>query len=254
MEIISWNVNGIRSCLKKGFEDWVDEKAPDVLCLQETRALEEQVKEDVWNPKGYSSYWYPAEKKGYSGVSVWTKAKPVAVSYGLGIEEFDREGRILILEFEDWVLYNGYFPNGGASEERLDYKMRFYDAFLKHSNEWKGKGKTVVTCGDFNTCHKEIDIARPKANAKKSGFLPKERKWMDDYVEQGYLDTFRVFNPDKVDCYSWWSNRGGARERNVGWRIDYFFIDEKSKYRLKNAFILSDVLGSDHCPVGIEFA
>ena len=253
MEILSWNVNGIRACVKKGFWQWLDTRQPDILCLQETRALEEQVDEKTWNPPGYYAYWCPAEKKGYSGVATWSKQKPIAVHYGMDIPEFDVEGRMITLEFEDFVVTNGYYPNGGASTDRLAYKMKFYDAYLNYSKAWEAKGKAVLACGDFNTCHKEIDIARPKENSKKSGFLPEERAWMDHYLEQGYVDTFRAFHPEQTGAYSWWSNRGGARERNVGWRIDYFFVDAPNQARVKNAFILPEVLGSDHCPIGVEW-
>ncbi len=249
MKIISWNVNGIRSVLKKGFAEWLRENDPDILCLQETRALEDQVPEEIWNPSGYTSYWNPAEKKGYSGVSIWTKIKPEQVIYGLENVDYDREGRIIQLIFKDWVLINGYFPNGGNGPDRLQYKMEFYDVFLEVSNRWVSKGYKVISCGDYNTCHKEIDIARPKENRKVSGFLPEECAWMDKYVDEGYTDTFRYFYPEAKEEYSWWSNRGGARERNVGWRIDYFFISNNGLSWLKGAGIQQKDEGSDHCPI-----
>ena len=252
MKVVSWNINGIRSVLKKGFEEFLNERDFDVLCLQETRALEEQVPPEIWNHQEYHCFWYPAEKKGYSGVSTWSKIKPNEVHFGMGISEFDQEGRILTLEFDDYVLINGYYPNGGSNDERLQYKMRFYDEFLKFCENWRQRGKEVIACGDFNTCHKEIDIARPKVNRKKSGFLPMECEWMDQYVDAGYVDTYRSLHPHIIDKYSWWSNRGGARGRNVGWRIDYFFISVDLEVKLKAAEIWDDVFGSDHCPIYID--
>lgn len=254
MKLISWNINGIRSVLKKGFEDFLTQKDFDFLCLQETRALEDQVPKGIWHPESYHAYWYPAEKKGYSGVSTWSKQKPLAVHYGMGIDEFDSEGRLLTLEFEDYVVINGYYPNGGTGQERLDYKMRFYEAYLKYSNSWVQQGKQVISGGDFNTCHKEIDIARPKQNRKKSGFMPMECEWMDQYLAEGYVDSFRHLHPDQEGAYSWWSNRGGARERNVGWRIDYFYVSEQLAPSIQKAEIWADVLGSDHCPLYLELS
>lgn len=254
MKLVSWNINGIRSVLKKGFEEFLNKTNFDVLCLQETRALEQQVPSEVWNPLGYHSYWFPAEKKGYSGVATWSKKKPLRVHYGMGQERLDREGRLLTLEFEDHVVINGYYPNGSSSDERLAYKMEFYEAFLEYSESWKIKGKSVISCGDFNTCHQEIDIARPKVNRKRSGFLIEECEWLDKYLSRGYTDTFRLLHPNKGDSYSWWSNRGGARERNVGWRIDYIFVSEEMNERVQEADIWSDVFGSDHCPVFVNIS
>ena len=251
MRIYSWNVNGIRSAAKKGFQDWFAKCRGDIICLQETRALEDQVEPEIYSPEGFHSYWNPAEKKGYSGVAVFSKKEPLDVKTGFGVEEFDSEGRILQLEYEDFVLFNIYFPNGSASDERLEYKMRFYDTFFKASKALVKKGKNVIACGDYNTCHKEIDIARPKANETRSGFLPMEREWMDKYVESGFVDTFRIFNQE-ADQYSWWSQRGGARQRNVGWRIDYFFVNESFKEKVKDGFIHQETMGSDHCPIGID--
>lgn len=252
MKLVSWNINGIRSVLKKGFEEFLEEKSFDFLCLQETRALEEQVPAEIWNPDGYHAYWYPAEKKGYSGVATWAKTAPQQVHYGMGIDEFDVEGRLLTLEYESYVVVNGYYPNGSSHAERLEYKMRFYDAYLEYVNQWVASGKEVISCGDFNTCHKEIDIARPKANRKKSGFLIEECEWMDTMLDAGYVDTFRVKHPQEPDCYTWWSNRGGARERNVGWRIDYFYVSSALSSQIEEAEIWSEVLGSDHCPIFLQ--
>lgn len=251
MRLISWNVNGIRAVAKKGFYDWFHSYKPDVLCLQETKAWPEQLVEGLTHPPGYHAYFDWAERKGYSGTVIYTKEKPLSYSRGLGVEEFDREGRTVMLEFSDRVLFNIYFPNGKKDDERLAYKMAFYDAFLEKADKIVASGKNVVVCGDFNTAHKEIDLARPKQNEKVSGFLPVERAWLDKLVSHGYVDTLREFHPEP-ELYSWWDMKSRARERNVGWRIDYFFVDEGLRPRLKDAFILPDVMGSDHCPVGIE--
>lgn len=253
MNIYSWNVNGLRSALKKGFTDWFAATKPDILCLQEVRAEVDQIPEEVANPDGYFAYWNPCRrKKGYSGVGIYTQIEPDRVNYGFDIEEFDEEGRVLQLVFPDWVLNSIYFPNGGQGDDRLDYKLRFYDAFLENCKRWINDGKHVVTLGDYNTCHKEIDIARPKENEDVSGFLPIERAWMDKYVENGFVDSFRLLHPEDRDCYSWWSNRFGARARNVGWRIDYAFVDEGLVPNIINAEIHPNVMGSDHCPISIE--
>src|SRR3972149_5994880 len=249
--ILSWNVNGLRAVHKKGFLDWFKEEKPDILCLQETKAQEEQLPDEVRNIEGYHSYFSSAVKKGYSGVAIYTKEEPKSVKKGFGIEKFDSEGRILIAEYPDFILINIYYPNGKAREERLRYKMDFYDAFLEYTNKLKKKGKNIIICGDVNTAHKEIDLARPKANEKVSGFLPEERAWMDQFFANGYWDTFRMFNQEPEN-YTWWDMVSRARDRNVGWRIDYFFISESLKSKIKEAFILSDVMGSDHCPIGIE--
>lgn len=243
----------MRSAAKKGFADWFNATRPDILCLQEVRAEVDQIDESIANPEGYFTYWNPCRrKKGYSGVGVLSQIEPDRVNYGFDNEEFDAEGRILQLVFPDWVLNNIYFPNGGSGEDRLDYKLRFYDAFLENSKRWIADGKHVVTVGDYNTCHKEIDIARPKANENVSGFLPIERAWMDKYVENGFVDSFRQLHPDTKDVYSWWSNRFGARSRNVGWRIDYAFVDAALVPNIVSADIHTTVMGSDHCPISIE--
>lgn len=253
MNIYSWNVNGLRSVMKKGFEEWFNATRPDILCLQEVRAEEDQIPDSIANPEGYFVYWNPCKrKKGYSGVGIYTQIEPDRVNYGFDIEEFDDEGRVIQLVFPDWVLNCIYFPNGGSGDDRLDYKLRFYDAFLENSNRWLANGKHVVTVGDYNTCHKEIDIARPKENENISGFLPIERAWMDKYVENGYVDSFRHLNPNARDMYSWWSNRFGARSRNVGWRLDYAFVDAGLVPNIVNSNIHTGVMGSDHCPISIE--
>lgn len=250
-KIISWNVNGIRAVHKKGFIDWVKKENPDILCLQETKAHIEQLSEELINIKGYKSYFSSGERKGYSGVCIYTKSEPINISRGFNIPKFDNEGRIITAEYPDYTLINIYYPNGKASPERLKYKMDFYDAFLDFAKGLRKQGKKLIICGDVNTAHKEIDLARPKENSKISGFLPEEREWIDKFLSSGFLDTFRMFN-DKPEQYTWWDMVTRARERNVGWRIDYFFISEDLKDKIKNAFILPDVMGSDHCPVGIE--
>lgn len=254
MNIYSWNVNGLRAALKKGFMDWFNATSPDILCLQEVRAEQDQLPDEVLKPDGYDYvYWNScSRKKGYSGVCIYSKIQPDSVNYGFEIEEFDNEGRVLQLVFPDWVLNCIYFPNGGQGDERLDYKLRFYDAFLENSKHWIKNGKHVVTVGDYNTCHKEIDIARPKDNANVSGFLPIERAWMDKYVENGFVDSFRQLHPNERDRYSWWSSRFGARARNVGWRIDYAFVDSALMPSVLGAEIHQNVMGSDHCPISIE--
>ncbi|HKJ80689.1 MAG TPA: exodeoxyribonuclease III [Ignavibacteriaceae bacterium] len=251
IRILSWNVNGLRAVHKKGFLDWFNKEQPDILCLQETKAQEEQLPDEIRNVEGYHSYFSSAVKKGYSGVAIYSKEKPKSVKKGFGIEKFDSEGRILVAEYSNFILINIYYPNGKAREERLRYKMDFYDAFLKFANKLKKKGKNLIICGDVNTAHKEIDLARPKPNEKVSGFLPEERAWMDKFFANGYLDTFRMFNQEPEN-YTWWDVISRARDRNVGWRIDYFFISESLKNKIKDAFIMSDVMGSDHCPIGIE--
>ncbi|PCJ62225.1 MAG: exodeoxyribonuclease III [Planctomycetota bacterium] len=251
MKIISWNVNGVRAIQKKGFLDFLTKENPDILCLQETKAQEDQLDENLISPKKYQTIWASAEKKGYSGVAIFTKKEPNKIIKGLGVKKLDSEGRTIIAEYDDFVLFNIYFPNGQKDEIRLQYKMDFYAAFLKVSEKYRKAGKHVITCGDYNTAHKEIDLTHPKPNEKYSGFLPMEREWMDKYISKGYLDTFREKNTEPKQ-YTWWTYRGGARAKNVGWRIDYFFINEEMKKNLKDAFILQEVMGSDHCPLGIK--
>ena len=250
IRLVSWNVNGIRAGIKKGFFDWFKADGCDILGLQETKISAHQLTDEMTKPEGYVSHWSHAEKAGYSGTVVYSKEEPLEVSYGFGIEEFDREGRIVTTRFEDFTVINIYYPNGQSSPERLDYKMRFYDALLDFANDLRAQGQKLVLCGDFNTAHKAIDLARPKPNEKTSGFLPEERAWLDKFVAAGYIDTFREFNTDP-EQYSWWSFRAGARRRNVGWRIDYFFISEDLKENLVGAEIHQDIMGSDHCPLSL---
>lgn len=251
LKLISWNVNGIRAVAKKGFHDWLKDENPDILCIQETKAWEEQLNDSLTKIDGYNSYFCQGERKGYSGTALYTKEEPISIERGFGIEEFDNEGRIIIAEYKDFTLYNIYYPNGKKDAIRLKYKMDFYEAFQKHAVDLLKKGKKIIICGDVNTAHKEIDLARPKPNETVSGFLPEERAWIDRFLAEGFIDTLRMFN-DKPEVYTWWDMITRARERNVGWRIDYFYISENLKKNIKNAFVLSDVMGSDHCPIGIE--
>ena len=250
MKICSWNVNGLRAVSKKGFFKFISDDDPDILCIQETKLQLDNLSEELQNINGYYSYFSCAEKKGYSGVATYTKEKPISVKYGIGIERFDIEGRILITEFTNFVLFNIYFPNGQKDDERLKYKMDFYDAILNYLNKLKVQGKKLIVCGDYNTAHNEIDIKNAKANEKYSGFLPIERAWIDKFISEGYVDTFRYIHKDEVK-YSWWSYRFKARERNAGWRIDYFFVTENLIENINSAEILNEVMGSDHCPVNI---
>jgi exodeoxyribonuclease-3 len=252
MRIISWNVNGIRAVAKKGFVEFVTSSAPDVLCLQETKARPEQVPKEVLSLNGYEKTFIDAaDKPGYSGVALLTRIHPQEITFGMGEERFDREGRIIRARLGDITLFNVYFPNGKMSQERLDYKMDFYAAFLKQMRKLDKQGENLVICGDVNTAHKEIDLARPRENSKISGFLPQERAWIDDLLSSGFIDTYREFDPSP-EQYTFWDMKTNARERNVGWRIDCFYINRRLRPRLKNAFILPEVMGSDHCPVGIE--
>ena len=251
MKIFSWNVNGLRAVVKKGFFEWLKLEAPDVVCLQEIKARVEDLDENLLNPKGYHVVWNPAERKGYSGVAVFMKKKPAVIHRGMGIERFDSEGRIIRVEFKDFDLLNVYFPNGTSGSERLQYKMDFYDAFLDHCEDLRGKGKELVITGDVNTAHKPIDLKNPKANEKNSGFLPEEREWIDKFIKHGYVDSFRAFN-QQPDQYTWWSYRFNVRAKNIGWRIDYFFVTEGLMKKVKDSFITPEVMGSDHCPIGLD--
>ena len=246
-KLISWNVNGLRAVEKKGFLDFLHTCGADMVAIQETKAQANQLSDALRAPAGWHSYFCAAERKGYSGVAVYSRQKPLQVSYGLG-EEFDKEGRTLILEFPTFFFLNIYYPNGGQGPERIDFKLRFYDCFLRKSKELFKTGKTVIVCGDVNTAHQPIDLARPKENETHTGFLPEERVWLDKFITAGYTDTFRYFVKEGGH-YTWWDYKTGARKRNVGWRIDYFFIDTPSVKKLKSAGMLSDVMGSDHCPI-----
>jgi len=251
MQIISWNVNGIRSAYSKGLLEWMNRQNPDILCIQETKANMAQVPYDLLDFNGYQSAFSSAGKIGYSGVALFTKIRPISIQTGFGIEKFDQEGRIIVAEYDDFVLLNIYFPNGQKNEERLQYKLDFYDAFLDYVDQLDREGKNIIICGDINTAHKEIDLSRPRQNQMISGFLPIEREWIDKFISHGYIDTFRMFHPEP-NQYTWWSLRTRAREKNIGWRIDYFFVNERFWESVTDSFILSDVHGSDHCPIGIE--
>jgi exodeoxyribonuclease-3 len=249
-KILCWNVNGIRAAVGRGFLEWLNREVPDILCLQETKAHPEQLDKSLREPSGYHVYWNQPERKGYGGVAIFTKAEPGAVHYSFASGGLDLEGRVIIAEYPGFVLLNVYFPNGKMSEERLKYKMDFYEAFLRFVDSLKASGSKLIICGDFNTAHKEIDLARPKENEHISGFLPIERAWMDKFVTHGYVDTFRHFIKEPHQ-YTWWDMKTKARERNVGWRIDYFFVTENLLPAVSSAFVMPEVMGSDHCPVGI---
>ncbi len=253
MKLISWNTNGLRATAKQGFfEPLFNDYKPDILCLQETKAEPEQLPEEIRNPKGYFSYFSASKKrKGYSGVAIYSKEKPISVVEDMD-KHLDEEGRILIAEYKEFVLINCYFPNGGGLPERLKYKLEFYDAFLAFIERLRKKKKKIIFCGDVNVAHEEIDIARPKENQDHVGFLPIERAWMDEVIAHGYIDVFRHLYPNKKDAYTYWDTYSRARERNVGWRIDYFFVSPDLLSRIKGTKILDDYYGSDHCPIVLE--
>ncbi len=252
MKIYSWNVNGIRAVLKKGFLSWMEKTEADIVCLQETKASPDQLSFDLTQIADYQSYFAWAEKKGYSGVVTYSKKEPQKVQIGLLEDKFDREGRTVITYYKNFVLFNIYFPNGKASPERLAYKMAYYDFLLNYLKELLKTEKNIVICGDVNTAHQAIDLARPKENEQISGFLKEERAWIDQLLELGFIDTFRHLNQETSNRYTWWSQRSGARARNVGWRIDYFFISQNLLPHLRQAEIHEQVMGSDHCPISIE--
>lgn len=233
---------------KKGFIDWVKSTQPDILCLQETKASVEQLDDEILNIEGYQSFWSSAEKKGYSGVGVYSKQAPREVKHGIGIDRFDREGRILICDYDDFVLFNIYFPNGQQGEERLQYKLEFYDALMEYTSNLRNQGRNVVITGDFNTAHHEIDLKNAKANEKTSGFLPVEREYLTRYLEMGFIDVFRHLYPEEIK-YTWWSFRANARVKNVGWRIDYFYVSDNMLDQISDCQIINEVEGSDHCPI-----
>ena len=250
MKLISWDINGIRAAYKKGLYEWLIKEKPDILCVQEIKALPDQIPTILKNNPEYFVYINSANRKGYSGVATFAKQKPKNVITNFGIDKFDIEGRIMITEFSNFVLLNIYFPNGKKKQERLNYKLDFYNAFLSYTDNIKIKGKNIIVCGDFNTAHKEIDLSRPKQNEKNSGFLPIERLWIDTFIEHGNVDTFRYFNKEP-NQYTWWDQKTRSRERNIGWRIDYFFINNGLIPNLSKSFILPEIMGSDHCPIGI---
>ena len=253
MKLVSWNVNGLRAVDRKDNLKDAFALKPDILCIQETKARKEQLTEELQNPSGYTGYFFsPTEKKGYSGVAVYSKVAPEKVEYGMGIKKLDTEGRQITAHFKDFVLVNCYFPNGGQGPERLAYKFEYYDAFLSYVDELRKKQKNVIFCGDVNTAHEEIDLARPKENQENTGFLPEERAWIDEVILHGYIDTYRHFNPEKTSAYSYWDMKTRARDRNVGWRIDYIFASRELQGKMKKVDIHANIQGSDHCPTSLE--
>jgi exodeoxyribonuclease-3 len=251
MKFYSWNVNGIRAAQKKGLLEWFHKESPDILGVQETKAHPDQLDPELAAPAGYYTYWASAEKKGYSGVGLFSKVEPNDVKIGLNISEYDSEGRTIVAEYDDFVFITAYFPNGSRDHSRVPFKMAYKAAFLDYCNNLRNQGKAVIFCGDVNTAHNEIDLARPKDNTKTTGFLPEERVWIDQAIEAGYIDIFRDLNPNLEGAYNWWSPRSGAREKNIGWRIDYFFISPDLKDRVMTAEIHPNILGSDHCPISL---
>ena len=249
MKLISWNVNGIRACLNKGFDKFFKSTDADIFCIQETKCRPEQVE---WlEYEGYMSYWNSAEKKGYSGTAVFTKIKPIAVTYGIGIEEHDHEGRVITMEYEDFYLVNVYTPNSKRELERLDYRQVWEDAMREYLLKLDKK-KPVIMCGDLNVAHNEIDLANPKTNTQNAGFTIEERTKMTELLDAGFTDSYRYLYPEKEGKYTWWSYMRKSREKNIGWRIDYFIVSDRIKEKIKEASIYDDVLGSDHCPIGLE--
>lgn len=248
MKIISWNVNGIRAVEKKGFLPFVEEVNPDILCIQETKAHDHQLEENLLNIPGYSSYFHSGEKKGYSGTAVYYKTEPLAIRAGLSDPIFNNEGRTIIMEYPDFILYNVYFPNGQKDDERLQFKMDFNRCIQNDVQDLLESGKNVIVCGDINIAHREIDLKNPKENSKRSGFLPEERAWVDDFLSIGMVDSWRIQHPDEIK-YSWWSYRFNARGNNAGWRIDSFFVSENLMFQVDSTDILDNVMGSDHCPI-----
>ncbi len=248
MKLISWNVNGIRACVQKGFLEFFKEADADIFCIQESKMQEGQLELDL---EGYHQYWNYAEKKGYSGTAIFTKREPLSVAYGIGMDEHDREGRVITLEFEDFYMVTVYTPNSQDELKRLDYRMKWETDFLAYLKKLEEK-KPVIFCGDLNVAHREIDLKNPKTNRKNAGFTDEERAKFSEVLEAGFIDTFRYFYPDVTDVYSWWSYRFSARAKNAGWRIDYFCVSESLEDRLLDAKILTEVMGSDHCPVELD--
>ncbi|GAA4830572.1 exodeoxyribonuclease III [Algivirga pacifica] len=253
MKIISYNVNGIRAAIRKGLIEWLGEEQPDIICFQEVKAEKEQVELEAFKELGYKYIdWFSATKKGYSGVAIFSKIPPVKVHHGMGISAYDEEGRSIRIDYENFSLINTYFPSGTSGEERQDFKYRFLDDYFLYTQEIQKEQPNLLICGDFNICHKEIDIHNPKRNQKTSGFLPEERAWVSKFIEDvGFFDTFRAFVEDP-HRYSWWTYRAGARKKNLGWRIDYFMASNTLKEHITNADILDQVVHSDHCPVTVE--
>jgi exodeoxyribonuclease-3 len=250
----SWNVNGLRAAARKGFDAWLESCGADVVLLQETKAREDQLPDEVRSPPGWHAAFAAAARPGYSGVAAYCRDAPDEVRVGLGVKKYDAEGRTIGVRFGSLWLVGAYFPNGGDDHSRVPYKLGFYRAMLRHANRLRDEGFDVVVSGDYNTAHRPIDLARPKQNVRTTGFLPEEREWVDRYVEAGWLDSFRLLHPDRAEAYSWWSFRSAARQRNVGWRLDYHFVSEGLAGRVREASIDAEVPGSDHCPVGLVVA
>ena len=252
MKLISWNVNGLRAVINKGFEEFFKEINADIFCIQETKMQEEQLEEKINTIfDGYKMYWNSAEKKGYSGTAIFSKKEPVNIKYGIGIEEHDKEGRVITLEFEKFYMVNCYTPNSKRELERLDYRMIWEEDFRNYLLELNKK-KPVILCGDLNVAHKEIDLKNPKTNRGNAGFTDEEREKMTELLNSGFVDSFRYLYPDKTDKYTWWSYMFKAREKNAGWRIDYFIVSDNIKDKIKESYIFSEIMGSDHCPVGLD--
>jgi exodeoxyribonuclease-3 len=248
MKLISWNVNGIRACVQKGFMEYFQETDADIFCIQESKMQEGQL---VLDMPGYFQYWNSAEKKGYSGTAIFTKKEPIQATYGIGIEEHDHEGRVITLEYEHYYIITVYTPNSKSELARLDYRMHWENDFKSYLKRLE-KNKPVIVCGDMNVAHQEIDLKNPKSNVKNAGFTPEEREKFTQLLQAGFIDTFRYFYPDKKDIYSWWSYRFSARSKNAGWRIDYFLVSDQLKSRLVDAKIHAEIMGSDHCPVELD--
>ena len=248
MRLISWNVNGIRACVNKGFKDFFKTIDADIFCIQETKCQEGQIELEF---PGYTSYWNSAEKKGYSGTAIFTKKEPISVSYGIGKEEHDKEGRVITLEFEEYYMVNIYTPNSKRKLERLDYRCIWEDEIRSYLLKLN-KTKPVIMCGDLNVAHKEIDLKNPKTNHHNAGFTDEERNKMTQLLDAGFTDSFRHIYPDKEEQYTWWSYMGHAREKNIGWRIDYFIVSNDAKTKIQDAYIFPDIYGSDHCPIGLK--
>ena len=252
MKLISWNVNGLRAVITKGFEEFFKDINADIFCIQETKMQKDQIDERISNIfKEYNCYWNSAEKKGYSGTAVFSKIKPIKVTYGIGIDEHDKEGRVITLEFDKFYLVNCYTPNSKRELERLDYRMIWEDEFRNYLIKLN-EIKPVVMCGDLNVAHEEIDLKNPKTNRRNAGFTDEERNKMTELLNAGFTDTFRYLYPDKTEMYSWWSYMFKAREKNVGWRIDYFIVSKSLEKNIKESYIFSEIMGSDHCPVGLD--
>jgi len=252
MKLVSWNVNGIRAAAQKGMLDYLKAESPDVVCFQEIKAFPGQLEPQLRSPEGYQAFWNPAEKAGYSGLAVYTRTEPLSVRNGVGVSEIDSEGRVQWIEFKDYVLVNTYFPNSQREHTRLPYKLQFCQVLHEQLRALREQGKSIVLCGDFNIAHRPIDLKNPKANENNAGYLPEERAWMDQFLQDGFVDVFREMHPNEPDHFTWWSYRPGVREKNIGWRLDYHVTDSSLRDRVKASLHRPEVKGSDHCPVLLE--